>query len=78
MTQDDETCLKLGREVVRMIHELLDTAQGEAGYASRKFTFPGGRVHLFIVNSEELRALFDAAAASRYDVKSVTPPSQMN
>ena len=78
VTRDDETCLKLGREVVRMIHELRDATQGERGYSSRKFTYPGGAVHIFIANDDALAALFDAAAASNYAVESVTPPSQMN
>lgn len=78
MTKDDETCLKLGREIVRLINELNKTARGDTGYSRRKFTYPGGSVHLFIVNDEDLAALFDSAAKSRYDVTSVTPPSQTN
>jgi hypothetical protein len=78
MTKDDETCLKLGRELVRMIHELQDVSQNDVGYTRRRFTFPGGEVHLCLVKDKSLADLFDAAVASRFNVTDVTPPSQTN
>ena len=49
MTRDDETCLRIGREIVRMIHELRDAAAGDTGYTRRRFTFgANGEVYVFI------------------------------
>jgi len=78
MSHDDETCLKLGREVVRLIHELLSSAKADTGYTRRTFSFPGGEVYLFIANDPKLADVFDAAAARHFDVANVTPPSQVN
>jgi hypothetical protein len=76
VTQDDETCLKLGREIVRMVHEM--NALGETAYTRRTFTYPGGAVYLFVANNAELAAVLDAAAIRQYDVITLKPPSQTN
>lgn len=78
MTADEEQFLKIGREVVRMIHDLRSASGQTRGYARRKFTFPGGEVHLLIANEKRLADLFDAVAAGVYDVAEATPPSQRN
>lgn len=78
MSRDDEQCLRLGREVVRMIGELRGTAGSDAGYTRRTFTFPGGEVTMFLVVTDELAGLLEAAATKAYDVATVTPPSQVN
>ncbi len=39
VTPDDEQCLKLGREVVRMIRHVMQAGQGETAYARRCLTF---------------------------------------
>jgi hypothetical protein len=67
----------LGREVARMIHDLRSVSGEETGFARRTFNI-GGEVHVFIANDKHLADAFEAAAASRYDVKDVTPPSQRN
>jgi hypothetical protein len=76
MTHDDEVCLKLGREVVRMIRDVQTTAQADAGFARRRLTFPGGAVHLFVVNDEELADVFERAACDEYSVRTVKPPAR--
>lgn len=78
MTRDEETFQKLGREIVRMIRDVQSATKGETGYARRKFTFPGGAVDLFVVNDAKLADRFEATAAEKYDVQSITPPSQLN
>lgn len=78
MTPDDQTCLDLGREIIRLIRELRGVARDETGYTRRTFSFMGGEVYVFIVNDRALANAFDAAAATRYDVKSATPPSEAN
>lgn len=77
MSHDDEVCLKLGREIVRMIRDLR-VAGADAGYGRRKFTFPGGEVHVVIANDAKLADLFEAAASRDYAIETVTPPSQKN
>ncbi len=78
MSRDDEECLKLGREVVRMIRSLEKTTGGETGYSRRTITFPNGAVDLFIANDRTLARVFDAAAENHYKVQTVTPPSERN
>lgn len=78
MTKDDEVCLKLGREVVRMIHDVRKASGDETGYARRHITFPGGDVHMLIVNDGALANLMEAAADKNYNVISTTPPSKRN
>lgn len=79
MTRDDEVCLKLGREVVRMIHDLRKRVPaGDTGYGRRKFTFPGGEVQLILAADSELADCMENAAAATYDVQSVTPTSEVN
>ncbi len=76
MTRDDEVCLSLGREVVRMIHDLRNVSRGETGYCRRCLTFPGGAVHLLLANDPALADLMEAAARRAYDVITAIPPSQ--
>lgn len=78
MTHDDEVCLKLGREIVRMIHDVRKVTHGETGYARRTFTYPGGEVQLFLANDPKLADLFEQVASGEYNIQSVTPPSQRN
>ncbi len=78
MTREDDQCLKLGKMVLRMIRDLASTAGRETGYARRGVTFPGGEVHLLIVNDPELAELMEQSADKNYAVKSITPPSQRN
>ncbi len=78
MTPDDEQCLKLGREVVRMIRHLMQAGQGETAYARRCLTFPGGEVYLLLANDPTLADVMDKAAASTFQVENVTPPSEIN
>ena len=79
MSKDDEQCLKLGREVVRMIRDLKKVVAGkDTGFARQEVTFPGGSVHLFVVNDEELAETLERAAAGGYDVQEAVPPSKAN
>lgn len=78
MTRDDEVCLKLGREIVRMIRDVRSVAGNETGYARRKFTFPGGGVHVLIANDSELADLMELAASGKYNVQTAVPPSTKN
>ena len=78
MTHDEKICLGLGHQLLRMVHDLRKTTQGETGYARRKLTFPGGEVHLLVANDEMLADRFEFVASENYDVHSVTPPSQLN
>lgn len=75
MSRDDEQCLKLGREIVRMIADVRKVTQGETGYARRKLTFPGGEVHVLIANDTKLADLFEKAAAASYHIANAIPPS---
>jgi hypothetical protein len=78
MTRDDEACLKLGREVSRILSDLRKVAGDETGYARRRITFPGGAVDLFLVNDPKLGDAFEAAASAGYTVHTVVPPSARN
>jgi hypothetical protein len=70
--------LSLGREIVRMIHDIRRVSKNETAYARRKFTFPGGEVHLLLANESQVADLMEASVSREYDVKSATPPSQTN
>ena len=78
MTHDDEVCLKLGREVVRMIHEVRKATGEDVGYSRRTFTFPGGEVVLLILKDKALADVADAAISGKYKVETVKPPSEVN
>ena len=78
MTKDEEQCLKLGQEVVRMIRDLENVTKGETGYARRNLTFPGGKVYMLIANNPKLADSMEAAATTHYNVESVRPPSTMD
>lgn len=78
MSHDDEQCLKLGREIVRMIRDVQKVSQGEPGYCKRRFTFPDGAVTVFIANNEDLAEVLDKAASRKYAVENAIPPSTLN
>lgn len=78
MSYDDEVSLKLGREVIRMIGELKGAVQADVGYMRRTFTFRGGEVVMFLVNTDELADVFEKSADAHYAVSNMTPPSQVN
>lgn len=78
MTKDDEACLKLGREVSRMIRDVVATPGGDTAYGRRRITFPGGEVHLLIAKDSTLADVMEAAADKMYDVETITPRSQTN
>jgi len=77
MNHDDEVCLKLGREVVRMIRDIRKTAGVGSAYATRKLTFPGGEVYMLLANQKELIDLMHAAAEEKYAITGAIPPSQV-
>jgi hypothetical protein len=75
----DEACLKMGREVMRMVSDLRHAAGSDAGYARRSVTFAdGSEVQLFIVNKSALADAFEQEAARQYDVLDVVPASKTN
>lgn len=78
MTHDQEVCLKLGGEIVRMIRDLRDVSGPDTGYARRQFTFPGGAVQVLIVKDVALVEVMEDAADKAYHVQSATPPSEKN
>ena len=78
MTADEKRCLGLGQMVVRMISDVRKQAGSDAGYARRGVTFPGGEVHLFVVNDPQVADLFDAAAAQAYELMDAVPASEIN
>lgn len=75
MTKDEAQFMQLGREIVRMIRDLNQVAREETGYARKRFTFPGGAVHIFIANSDGLADVIERAAKNRYNVQDAIPPS---
>jgi hypothetical protein len=81
LSREDEQCLRLGREIVRLITDLrsVPAARGtDVAYALRDISFPGGRAYIFVTTDKEVAELFDYAASNRYEVKSATPRSQTN
>jgi hypothetical protein len=78
MSRDDEECLRLGREIIRMIHDVRKVAKEETGYARRKFTYPGGEVHIIVANDARLADIMDQAASKAFQVTEATPPSAVN
>lgn len=77
-TKDDEQCLKLGREIVRMIRDLQKVSGGETGYARRLFTYPGGEAHVILSNDKRVADLMDAAARKAHEIAEALPPSLQN
>lgn len=78
MSREEEQHMKVGREIVRMIHDVRKVAGQETGYARRKFTYPGGECHIFVVNDGRLANLFDAVAEATHRVANAIPPSTKN
>jgi hypothetical protein len=75
MNHDDEVCLRLGREVVRMIHDVRRLAKAETGYARRTITYPGGEVILFVANDPKLADAMEEGPYLNYNVIGVESPS---
>jgi hypothetical protein len=61
-----------------MIRDVHSVAGVELGYARRTFSFPGGEVHVFIANNQEVAEVFDAAARVAFKTVNATPPSTKN
>ena len=85
LNRDEEHCLRLGQEVVRMLGGLLQQSRAadgtaEAGYAVRTFTYPGGEFYMLLLNDRGLAEYIAWAVERRYDVAdvTVTPQSQKN
>jgi hypothetical protein len=78
LSHEDEQCMKLGREIVRMIRDLAKTAGRERGYALRRFTYPGGEAHIIVANHAEVADVMDKAAAKVFAIAEATPPSEVN
>jgi hypothetical protein len=68
VTKEDDQYLKLGREIARMISDVLCTPPNDAAYARREITFPGGAVYLILVKTKEQAERFDRLMASEYQV----------
>lgn len=77
MTQDEAQFMKLGKEIVRMIHDVRKVAKDETGYARRTFTYPGGECCIFVVNDKRLADIFDKAAEATHRVANAVPPSTL-
>ena len=78
MSREEEQMLKLGRMVVRMIHDVRKTSAEAASYATHEVTFPGGSVHLVVCSDRDLLAAMERGAAKKFDVGEMTPPSAVN
>lgn len=78
MSHDDEQCMRLGREVVRMVRDLARATGSDTGYARRGVTFPGGDFQILVVNDPVLADQMEAVADEKYAVQTVTPHSQRN
>ena len=78
MSHDDEVCLKLGREIVRMIRDLKKSAGDELGYARRVFTYPGGEAHVILANHKTIADLMDQSAQAAHQIVDSVPHSQKN
>lgn len=78
MTHEDEQCLKLGREILRMVRDLAKASGGEYGYARRRFTYPGGEAHVILANHKQVADVMDAAAAKAFEIANATPHSERN
>jgi len=72
MTRDDMACLNVGREVVRMIHELRAKAKQDIGFTRRSISFPGGEVILLICDTEVAETA-EKAIAAKFTVETVDP-----
>jgi len=78
MTAEEQACLRLGREVARMIHDVRKASGSYVSYARRKFTFPGGSVEILLTNDSNLATVMELAVKEGYAVESITPPSERN
>jgi hypothetical protein len=81
MSRDDQQCLNLGREVIRMLRDLKIVAArnpGDTAYAKRTITYPGGSFDLWVVEDPNLSKVLERAATESYRVDTATPPSTLN
>jgi len=63
--------------VAGMIREVQNTPTDDHAYARRAIAFPGGRIHLFVVKTDEQASEFEALARSRYNVVDKIPKSEI-
>lgn len=75
MRSKDDELLRLGKELFGMISAVHATPPEDVAFSRRRFTFPGGAVHVFVVRGHELAEAFETAAAAQYSVETRTPPS---
>lgn len=73
MTKDEDMIVRLGTEMVKMIHELKGKTGDDIGYSRRMFTYPGGYVELLMVTDSSLADLMETAAKANFDVHTVYP-----
>lgn len=79
LTKDQEQCLALGKEVVRMINDTrAAVARGDVAYARRNITFPGGSIWLIVPADKQLVDAMEAGVVERYDVATAIPRSETN
>jgi len=78
-TRDDEQCMKLGREIVRMIRDVRKISKGlDAGYARRTFTFPGGEVQILVTDDGKVADSMERGVSKDFAISTATPPSTLN
>jgi hypothetical protein len=73
----DKACLALGREVLRMMQDLLRVGHDPA-YARREIKYPNGSMAIVLTNNHQLADAFEAAAAKAFTVEQQTPFSAVN
>ena len=76
---EDRECLRLGREMLRLMREVYSTPQSDVAYCRRRFTMrQGGAVNVFVVRGDDLADAIDKAVEARYAVTTVTPKSEVH
>ena len=78
MKRQDEQCLALGKEIVRMVGDVVSAPATGVAYGRRRFTYPGGEFHLFLCREKQVADALEGAIATIYDVKAIVPPSQVH
>jgi hypothetical protein len=69
----DQEYKRLGQEIVLMMGELRANMGSDTnGYARRRFTFPGGEMHLMLCSNSTVADVMDQAAAARFDIQHTT------
>ena len=77
MDRYDEQCMRLGKDIVRIIKDLAALPPGKR-YAKRPITFPGGKVCLIVTPDEDIVSIMEKAVAERLDVADSIPKSEIN